>query len=87
MTKELEKDYAVDKSVENMMAESQTSLMKLNFKNNKRERRFIPKKNLTYQEFLAIKHFYSGSDFEKSGAYSFALPLVGGTLWVAQKVL
>lgn len=51
------------------------------------KREFIPKPKLCLQEFLAIKSFYSGADFERNSIVPMTVPLVGGLLWFTQRML
>ena len=48
---------------------------------------FIPKTDLTFREYTAIKNHFSGADFERNSFTTLALPLVSSVLWFAQRAL
>ena len=46
----------------------------------------LPKKELRLEEFIAIRDYFSGSDFERSNPLPLSIPIVYGTLWFVQKL-
>jgi hypothetical protein len=50
------------------------------------KRDYVPKTNLTLHEFMAIKSFYSGADFERNSILPMTMPLVAGMLWFTQRI-
>ncbi len=50
------------------------------------KRPFLPKPDLRFKEYTAIKNFYSGADFERNSFLTLSLPLVSSVLWFMQRI-
>jgi hypothetical protein len=46
---------------------------------------FVPKPDLKFNEYEAIKNFYSGADFERNSFLTMVLPFVSTVLWIMQR--
>ena len=45
------------------------------------ELKSLPVRELRLEEFVAIRDYYSGLDFEKTNPLPFSMPIVFGCLW------
>ncbi len=63
-----------------MMQEYNDDLLKANIGEKKP---FIPKPDLSFREYNAIKNFYSQADFERNSFVTLCLPISTGLLWFA----
>ena len=50
------------------------------------ELKSLPIKELRLEEFVAIRDYFSGMDFEKTNPLPFSMPIVFASLWFMQKV-
>ena len=50
------------------------------------ELKTLPVKQLRLEEFIAIRDYYTGLDFEKTNPLPFSMPVVFATLWFVQKM-
>lgn len=48
----------------------------------KKKEDFVPKLDLKYNEYTAIKEFYNSSDFERNSFISMVFPFVSTALWM-----
>lgn len=62
-----------------MIGENQHDLLSANIGGEKLE--YVPKTDLKFKEYTAIKNFYSGADFERNAFVTLSLPLVSTVLW------
>lgn len=46
---------------------------------------FVPKTDLNFKEYVAIKSFYTGADFERNSFLTMTLPFVSSVLWFMQR--
>lgn len=66
-----------------MIGENQNDLLTANIGGDKSD--FVPKPDLKFKEYTAIKNFYSGADFERNSFLTLSIPLVSTILWFMQR--
>ena len=66
-----------------MISQNQEDLLKVNIGGEKQP--FLPKPDLRFKEYTAIKNFYSGADFERNSFVTLTLPLVSAVMWFLQR--
>ena len=48
---------------------------------------FVPKPDLTFREYVAIKNYFNGADFERNSFLALSMPLTASILWFSNKLL
>ncbi len=79
LANELEHDYSDTDELFKMISKNQHELLSANIGGEKTD--YLPKPDLKYKEYTAIKNFYSGADFERNSFLTLSLPLVSTVLW------
>ena len=51
-----------------------------------KQEKYVPKADLMLQEFIAIKHTFSGADFERNAPLALVVPVSMGVLFSAQRL-
>ena len=82
ISKELDKGFVDDVWLKEVMRQSQVQLSKVKIE----KMEFVPKQNLSFHEYTAIKSFYTGTDFERNSILPMSIPLVAGVLWFTQRI-
>lgn len=86
LSKELDQEiYADTDTFFKMISENQEELLRASL--GKTGEPFIPKPDLKFKEYSAIKNFYSGADFERNSFLTLSLPLVSSVLWFMQRAM
>ena len=86
LAKDLDKEvYSDTETFFKMISENQHDLLSANIGGDKSD--YVPKPDLKFKEYTAIKNFYSGADFERNSFLTLSLPLVSTVLWFMQRAL
>jgi hypothetical protein len=86
LSQELDKDtYEDTEQLFTLISQHQESFLKASL--GGKPQPYLPKPDLRFQEYQAIKNFYSGADFERNSYLTLCLPVVSGVLWFMQRAL
>lgn len=64
-----------------MIGDNQDAMLSVNIGGERKP--FVPKPELKFREYTAIKNYFSGADFERNSFLTLSLPLVSTVLWFA----
>jgi hypothetical protein len=82
--KELDQEtYADTNELFKLIGQNQEDLLTAHIGGEKKD--FMPKPDLRFKEYTAIKNFFSGADFERNSFLTLSLPLVSTVLWFIQR--